>query len=60
MPRIYDNIHKQFSEGLVGHMQTAQRVDYCAGYFNLSGWKTVSRGLDSLRGAAVYDGGDEV
>jgi ribosomal protein L21 len=60
MPKIYDNIQKQFSEGLVGHLQTAKRVDYCAGYFNLRGWRTVSNGVDALNGAVVVENNKEI
>ena len=56
MPKIYDNFQRKFSEGLVGHLQTANRVDYCAGYFNLRGWKTVSDGVDALPGVVVREG----
>jgi hypothetical protein len=56
MPRIFDNIHTKFTEGLVGHLQTAYRVDYCAGYFNLRGWKSVVDGVDALRGSEVQEG----
>lgn len=55
MPKIYDNIQRKFSEGLVGHLRTANRVDYCAGYFNLRGWKTVSNDVDTLTGAVVQE-----
>ena len=53
MPKIYDNINQKFSEGLIGHLQGANRVDYCAGYFNLRGWKAVSAGVDALHGAVI-------
>jgi hypothetical protein len=35
MPKIYDNIQRKSSEGLLTHISTANRVDYCVGYFNL-------------------------
>jgi superfamily II DNA or RNA helicase len=57
MPKIYDNIQTKFSEGLVSHLQTASRVDYCAGYFILRGWKSVADGVDTLYGAEVHEKG---
>jgi len=56
MPKIYDNINQNFSEGLIGHLQGANRVDYCAGYFNLRGWKAVCADIDKLPGAVVREG----
>ncbi|MDR1204265.1 MAG: hypothetical protein LBL26_02130 [Peptococcaceae bacterium] len=57
MPKIYDNIHIKFADGLAGHLQTANRVDYCVGYFNLRGWSVVTGDIDSLAGGMVYEGG---
>jgi len=55
MPKIYDNINQNFSEGLIGHLQGANRVDYCAGYFNLRGWKAVCADIDKLPGSVVRE-----
>ena len=59
MPNIYDNIDVKFSEGLVSQLKNARRVDYCAGYFNLRGWKSVSDHVDALRGDVLHEGNAE-
>ena len=55
MPTIYDNIETKFATGLESHMAVAKRVDYCVGYFNIRGWKTVCEEIDSLEGMDVYE-----
>ena len=59
MPKIYDNINLKFSKGLIEHLHDADRADYCAGYFNLRGWKSVSSGVDALHGAEVHEGNSD-
>jgi superfamily II DNA or RNA helicase len=59
MPKIYDNIQLKFADGLAGHLQTAKRVDYCVGYFNLRGWSVATNGIDNLTGGMVYEGDEE-
>jgi superfamily II DNA or RNA helicase len=56
MPTIYDNIEKKLSEGLYNHIEKAERVDYCVGYFNLRGWKIIADKIDDLTGMAVTEG----
>lgn len=60
MPTIYDNIDKKFGQGLHKHLSMAKRVDYCAGYFNIRGWKTVCRDIDDLEGMDVIEDGGVV
>jgi superfamily II DNA or RNA helicase len=60
MPKIYDNIQHKFSEGLLSHIATADRVDYCVGYFNLRGWRTVCDSVSALPGASVIESGQTV
>ena len=60
MPKIYDNIHCKFADGLSAHMASALRVDYCSGYFNLRGWNMVSSAVDVLPGAIVAENEAEV
>lgn len=55
MPKIYDNIHMNFSDGILEHLSSAVRVDYCAGYFNLRGWKTVCDAVSRLPGGIVSE-----
>lgn len=60
MPTIYDNIEKKFADGVTQHIGSAKRVDYCVGYFNIRGWKTVCDDIDSLEGMEVKEDGKTV
>ncbi len=60
MPTIYDNIEKKFSEAVSMHLNNAKRVDYCVGYFNIRGWRTVCDDIDSLSGMPVVENGKSV
>jgi Helicase conserved C-terminal domain/PLD-like domain len=42
LPRVIDNIDLHLSAVLRNTMRSAQRADFCVGYFNLRGWKNVS------------------
>ena len=52
MPTIYDNINKDILEGLKNALTTssARRADICVGYFNLRGWRCISKEIDALPG----------
>ena len=57
MPTIYDNIEKKFSDAVLQHIANAKRVDYCVGYFNIRGWKTVCNEIDNLDGMEILEEG---
>lgn len=60
MPQIYDNINLKFADGLKQHLNHAKRIDYCAGYFNIRGWKVVCDQIDTLEGMKVEEGENSV
>ncbi len=60
MPKIYDNIENHLTKGLNETLELSQRTDFCVGYFNLRGWKEVDERIDSLPGAIVTEGDDEL
>ena len=60
MPKIYDNIENHLTKGLNETLELSQRTDFCVGYFNLRGWKEVAEKIDSLEGATVAEGNDDV
>ena len=50
MPTIYDNIKIHLETGLIKTLENSQRADFCIGYFNLRGWKIISKQVDTLPG----------
>jgi len=60
MPKIYDNINNHLTKGLNETLELSHRSDFCVGYFNLRGWKEVAAKIDTLSGAIVTEGSDEV
>jgi hypothetical protein len=52
LPRIFDNIESNLLPALRQTLQVSASGDFCVGYFNLRGWKSV----DDL--ISVWPGGD--
>ncbi len=60
MPKIYDNIETKLIEGLNETLELSSRADFCVGYFNLRGWKEIADRIDTLSGAWLFEGEDDV
>jgi hypothetical protein len=50
MPQIFDNIETQFHPALKQALELSDRADFCVGYFNLRGWRSIADCVERWRG----------
>ena len=50
MPQIFDNIDLKFHPALEQALRASDRADFCVGYLNLRGWRSIADCVDAWAG----------